>query len=212
MNYQKDPEVIYQQSFASVRREASLSRFPGSLRAVVERIVHACGMTDIADDIDYSDGFAESARGALNSGAPILCDSAMTAAGIMRGLRPDHCEVIAPRFDESLAARAREAGTTRSAVIAESWKEKLGGAVAVIGSAPTALFRLLELLDEGAPEPAAVVGFPVGFVGAAESKMELARRTGEIEFLTIAGRRGGSAMAAAAVNALLIQARAADGI
>ena len=130
----------------------------------------------------------------------------MTGSGIMPKLLPDNCEIIAPDFGPSLSERAKQASTTRSAMVAESWRARLGGAVAVIGNAPTALFRLLEMLDEGAPKPGAVIAFPVGFVGATESKLELASGSRNVEFLTIQGRRGGSAMAAAAVNALLIQA------
>ena len=174
MNYERDPAAIYQQSFDIVRSEADLSRFPDDLRDIIVRIIHACGMPEIAEDIRYSEEFARSACDALCSGAPVLCDSVMTASGIMPKLQLSNCEIIAPDFGPSLSERAKHASTTRSAMVAESWRARLGGAVAVIGNAPTALFRLLEMLDEYAPKPAAVIGFPVGFVGATESKLELA--------------------------------------
>ena len=203
MNYERNPDRIYQKSFSVVRGEADLSRFPIDAVHIAERIVHACGMTDIADELRFSPDFAKTGRDAVNASAALLCDSRMTAAGIThRWLRHGN-EVVAPRFGPELAAAAKRIGTTQSAMTVDSWVPRLANAVAVIGNAPTALFRLLELLDEGAPPPALILAFPVGFVGAAESKSELMANPRGAEFLTLPGRRGGSAMAAAAVNALL---------
>ena len=203
MNYEKNPDRIYQKSFSVVRGEANLARFPDDAVHIAERIVHACGMPDIADELCFSPGFAKAGREALNASAPLLCDSNMTASGITHRWLRQNNEVVTPRFGPELAAKAKKLGTTQSAMAVSAWAPKLADAVTVIGNAPTALFRLLELLDEGAPPPALILAFPVGFVGAAESKDELMANSRGVEFLTLPGRRGGSAMAAAAVNALL---------
>jgi len=165
------------------------------------RLIHACGMPEIARDIDMSRGFAQVARQALKDGAPILCDAKMVANGVTRARLPAANDVVCTLDDPSVPALARKLGNTRSAAAMELWRDRLGGAVVAIGNAPTALFRLLEMLDEGAPLPAAVIGVPVGFVGALESKEALAA-DGRVPFLVVRGRRGGSAMTAAAINAL----------
>ena len=200
--YIRDPAEIYRQSFATIRAEADLSDVPADLHDVVVRLIHACGMTDIVADLRWSADFAARARAALNSGANVLTDARMVAGGIInRRLRAEgrlRCLLDAP----ALAEQARLEGTTRSAAALSLGASDLTGAVVAIGNAPTALFRLLELIDEGAVRPAAIVAFPVGFVGAAESKAELVANPRGIPFLTLLGRRGGSAMAAAAINAL----------
>src|ERR1700738_1373431 len=192
---------VYRNSFTIIRAEADLSRFKENEEKVVVRIIHACGMIDIADDIVMSPTFAASARKALLQGAPILCDAKMVAHGITRNRLPRGNSVICTLDDPAVARLAAEAGNTRSATALELWRPHLEGAVVAIGNAPTSLFRLLEMLDEGAPAPAAIIGVPVGFVGAAESKHALAAQS-RVPFLVVSGRRGGSAMAAAAVNAL----------
>jgi precorrin-8X/cobalt-precorrin-8 methylmutase len=164
-------------------------------------MIHACGMTDLPKDVDLSADFAATAEAALQAGAPILCDSKMVANGITRARLPAQNEVICTLDDPRVPALARETGTTRTAAAMELWRERLAGSLVIVGNAPTALFRLLEVIDAGWPRPAAVIGIPVGFVGAAESKEALARHGG-VPFLVVHGRRGGSAMAAAAVNAL----------
>jgi precorrin-8X/cobalt-precorrin-8 methylmutase len=199
--YIRDGAEIYRNSFAIIRAEADLSRFEGAAEAVAVRIIHATGMVEIARDIVMSEDFAERARAALRAGAPILCDAQMVAHGVTRARLPANNEVICALNDPAVADLARRMDTTRSAAAMELWRPRMAGAVVAIGNAPTALFRLLEMLDEGAPRPAAVIGCPVGFVGAAESKAALAAY-GSLPFLTIAGRKGGSAIAAAAVNAL----------
>ena len=200
-DYVRDGAAIYQRSFATIRSEADLSGLSDVEARVAVRMIHACGMVDLTDDILFSPGFAEAARGALDAGAPILCDAKMVTSGITRPRLPSDNEVICTLGDDTVPDLARRLGTTRSAAALELWRDRLGGAVVAIGNAPTALFRLLELLDEGAPAPAAVIGVPVGFVGAAESKEALAARH-DLPHLTVRGRRGGSAMATAAVNAL----------
>jgi precorrin-8X/cobalt-precorrin-8 methylmutase len=200
-DYIKDGAEIYRNSFAIIRAESNLSRFKGHEEKVVVRIIHACGMTDIADDVVMSKTFAESARSALLSGAPILCDAKMVAQGITRARLPRHNQIICTLDDPAVPDLAAEQGTTRSAAALELWRPHLAGAIVAIGNAPTALFRLLEMIDEGAPLPAAVIGAPVGFVGAAESKEALAAQS-RTPFLIVRGRKGGSAMAVAAVNAL----------
>ncbi|MDP6951841.1 MAG: precorrin-8X methylmutase [Alphaproteobacteria bacterium] len=191
----RDPEEIYRRSFATIRAETSLVGLSPALAEVAVRIVHACGMTEVAADLAFAGGPAEAARDALKAGAPIFTDSRMTADGIIPSRLPAENAVICT-LDE-----AKAHGTTRSAAAVDLWRARLGGAVVAIGNAPTALFRLLELLAEGAPRPAAILGFPVGFVGAVESKEALIQHV-EIPYLTLPGRRGGSAMAAAAVNAI----------
>jgi precorrin-8X/cobalt-precorrin-8 methylmutase len=200
-SYIRDGAEIYRNSFSIIRAEADLSRFRGHAEKVAVRIIHASGMVEVASDIQMSDDFADRARGALLDGAPILCDAKMVAYGVTRSRLPARNEVICTLDDPEVAKLAREMGTTRSAAALELWKPKLQGAVVAIGNAPTALFRLIEMLDDGAPRPAAVIGIPVGFVGAAESKDALAA-DGRCPYLIVKGRKGGSAMAAAAVNAL----------
>ncbi|MDE0175551.1 MAG: precorrin-8X methylmutase [Defluviicoccus sp.] len=200
-DYVRDGAAIYEKSFAAIRSEADLSGLSASESRVAVRMIHACGMVDLTDDILFSPGFADVARKALKAGAPILCDAKMVASGITRPRLPSDNAVICTLGDDTVPDLARRLGTTRSAAALELWRDRLGGAVVAIGNAPTALFRLLELLDEGAPSPAAVIGVPVGFVGAAESKDALAARH-DLPYLTVRGRRGGSAMATAAVNAL----------
>lgn len=199
--YIRDGAEIYRNSFAIIRAEADLSRFEGAAEAVAVRIIHATGMVEIARDIVMSADFAERARAALRAGAPILCDAQMVAHGVTRARLPANNEVICTLNDPAVADLARRMDTTRSAAAMELWRHRMAGAVVAIGNAPTALFRLLEMLDDGAPRPAAVIGCPVGFVGAAESKEALAGSC-NLPFLTVAGRKGGSAIAAAAVNAL----------
>jgi precorrin-8X/cobalt-precorrin-8 methylmutase len=199
--YTRDGAEIYRNSFAIIRAEADLSRFKENEEKVVVRIIHACGMIDIADDIMMSPTFAANARKALLQGAPILCDAKMVAHGITRNRLPRGNSVICTLDDPAVARLAAEAGNTRSATALELWRPHLEGAVVAIGNAPTSLFRLLEMLDEGAPAPAAIIGVPVGFVGAAESK-EALRLQARVPFLVVRGRRGGSAMAVAAINAL----------
>jgi precorrin-8X/cobalt-precorrin-8 methylmutase len=200
-SYIRDGAEIYRHSFAIIRDEADLSRFKGGEEKVAVRIIHACGMTDIAEDIVMSPTFAERASAALRNGAPILCDAKMVAHGITRSRLPSANNVVCTLDDPDTARLAKELGNTRSAAALELWRPHLEGAVVAIGNAPTSLFRLLEMLDEGAPPPAAIIGVPVGFVGAAESKEALAMQT-RVPFLIVRGRRGGSAMAVAAVNAL----------
>ncbi len=199
--YIRDGAEIYRNSFATIRDEADLARFSGRAEKVAVRIIHATGMVEIAQDISMSDGFADAAHAALKNGAPILCDAQMVAHGITRARLPAGNEVICTLSDPRTSELARKMSNTRSAAALELWRPYLAGAVVVIGNAPTALFHLLDMIDAGAPRPAAVVGVPVGFVGAAESKEALATY-GDIPYLTVAGRKGGSAIAAAAVNAL----------
>jgi precorrin-8X/cobalt-precorrin-8 methylmutase len=200
-DYIREGAEIYRRSFAIIRAEADLTRFSGTAERVVVRMIHACGMTDLPADVELSADFAEVAEGALKRGAPILCDAKMVANGITRSRLPANNEVICTLDDPRVPAFASELGNTRSAAAMELWRERLEGALVVFGNAPTALFHLLEMLDAGAPKPAAVIGIPVGFIGAAESKEALAR-DGRVPYLVVHGRRGGSAMAAAAVNAL----------
>jgi precorrin-8X/cobalt-precorrin-8 methylmutase len=200
-SYIRDGAEIYRNSFAIIRAEADLSRFDETEEKVAVRIIHACGMTDIVKDIAMSPTFAASARAALLRGAPILCDAKMVAHGITRSRLPRGNRVICTLDDPAVAGLAAEAGNTRSATALELWRPDLEGAIVAVGNAPTALFRLLDMLDEGAPLPAAIIGVPVGFVGAAESKEALGLQT-RVPFLVVRGRRGGSAMAVAAINAL----------
>ena len=202
IDYIRDGNEIYQNSFAMIRAEADLSRLPAALEAVAVRLIHSCGMTDIVQDLAFSIDAAETGRSALINGALILCDAQMVANGVTRKRLPANNAVICTLNDPQVPTIAQTIQNTRSAAALELWKPHLEGAVVAIGNAPTALFRLLELLDEGAPKPALILGFPVGFVGAAESKAALAANSRGVPFLTIQGRRGGSAMAAAAVNAL----------
>jgi precorrin-8X/cobalt-precorrin-8 methylmutase len=199
--YIRDGAEIYRNSFAIIRREADLVRFSGHAEKVAVRIIHASGMVEIARDIRMSDDFADRARAALLVGAPILCDAQMVAHGITRSRLPAGNEVICTLSDPRVPELAETMDTTRSAAAVDLWQPKLAGAVVSIGNAPTALFRLLELLEAGAPPPAAIIGVPVGFVGAAESKEALAAY-GRVPYLVVDGRKGGSAIAVAAVNAL----------
>ena len=200
--YEKVPAEIYAQSFATVRKEARLERFGAGMESVAIRLIHACGMVEVADRLAFSDGAYQAGRAALEAGAPVLCDCEMVGAGIIRRYLPAENEVLVTLNDPSVPALAKEIGNTRSAAAVELWRDRIEGAVVVIGNAPTALFHLLELLDGGWPKPAVILGFPVGFVGAAESKAELAGNPRGCEFVALRGRRGGSAMASAAVNAL----------
>ena len=202
LDYIRDAAEIYRQSFATIRAEAELSRFPADVARVVVRLIHTCGQVDVADHVAFTDEVVERARAALAAGAPILCDSSMVAAGITRSRLPAANDVVSLVADPRAPELAERLGFTRSAAAVDLWADRLGGAVLAIGNAPTALFRLLELLDEGAPVPAAVLGGPVGFVGSAQSKDELIARPRGMDYLVVTGRRGGSAMAAAAVNAI----------
>lgn len=202
LRYERDPREIYRQSFATVRAEARLDHLPADLHEVAIRLVHSCGMTDVANRLAWSDDMAASARAALAAGAPILCDCEMVASGIVRARLPAANPVICTLNDPATPELAATICNTRSAAAVELWRDRIEGSVAVIGNAPTALFHLLELLDHGWPKPAAIIGMPVGFVGAAESKAELAANPRGVPFLTLRGRRGGSAMASAVVNAL----------
>jgi precorrin-8X/cobalt-precorrin-8 methylmutase len=201
LDYIREGAEIYRRSFAIIRAEADLSRFSGTAERVVVRMIHACGMTDLPRDVDLSPDFADMAEAALKRGAPILCDAKMVANGITRARLPANNEVVCTLDDPRVPALAAELGNTRSAAAMELWRDKLEGSVVVVGNAPTALFHLLEMMNAGAPKPAAVIGIPVGFIGAAESKQALAE-DGRVPYLVVHGRRGGSAMAAAAINAL----------
>jgi precorrin-8X/cobalt-precorrin-8 methylmutase len=204
-DYIRDGAAIYRQSFATIRAEAELSGFDAAEARVAVRVIHACGMVEVARQIRFSPGFAVAARGALLRGAPVLCDAKMVAQGITRPRLPSANEILCLLDDPRVPDHAKAIGNTRSAAALDFWGEKMGGAVVAIGNAPTALFHLLELLDAGAPPPAAVIGLPVGFVGAAESKAALAADN-RIPWMIVEGRLGGSAMAVAAVNALASEA------
>lgn len=201
-DYLRDPAEIYRRSFATVRAEADLGRLPDDLLPLAIRLIHACGMVDLVEDLAYSPDLVARGRAALASGAPVIVDCTMVASGVIRDRLPAANPVLCPLSDPAVPDRAARIGTTRSAAAVDLWRPHLAGAVVAVGNAPTALFRLLDLLDDGAPMPAAVLGFPVGFVGAAEAKAALAGRRNGPPFVTLLGRRGGSAMAAAAVNAL----------
>ncbi|MET9413194.1 precorrin-8X methylmutase [Streptomyces klenkii] len=201
-DYDKDGASIYRQSFATIRAEADLGGLPPDVGRVAVRMIHACGMTDLVKDLAYSPGVVAKARAALLAGAPILCDANMVASGVTRKRLPADNEVLCTLADPAVPELAQRMGTTRSAAALELWRDKLDGAVVAVGNAPTALFRLLEMVAGGAPRPAAVLGIPVGFIGAAESKDALAGSPLGLEYLVVRGRRGGSAMAAAAINAI----------
>jgi precorrin-8X/cobalt-precorrin-8 methylmutase len=205
--YLRDPAAIYRQSFAAIRAEADLSRFVAEEAAIAIRIVHACGMPEVARDLVFAGGVAAAGRTALVAGAPILVDGRMVAAGIVAARLPAANVVLCMLDDPGVAEDAARRGSTRSAAAVDRWRPYLAGAVVAIGNAPTALFRLLELLADGAPRPAAILAFPVGFVGAAEAKAALVAADAGLPYAMLPGRRGGSAMAAAAVNAM-----ARDGI
>ena len=205
MAYLRDPELIYQQSFSTIRKEADLSHFPQDIANIVVRMIHSCGMIDIAQDIVYTISAASAGKAALNQGAPVLCDSRMVYEGVIRTQLPAENEVLCWNNYPESAVLAKKLGTTRSAAAVDLWRPKLAGAVVAVGNAPTTLFRLLEVMEEGVDPPAVIFGLPVGFVGAAESKELLVKQCKEsVQFLTLTGRRGGSAMAAAAVNALTV--------
>jgi precorrin-8X/cobalt-precorrin-8 methylmutase len=201
-DYIRDGNAIYERSFAIIRDEADLSRFTPEEADVAVRMIHACGRVDAAAAIDFVPGFVEAARNALKGGAPIFCDAQMVAHGVTRARLPANNDVLCTLRDERVPELARTLGTTRSAAALELWRDRLEGAVVAVGNAPTALFHLLEMLGAGAPKPAAVLGIPVGFVGAAESKDALADNTYGVPWLVVRGRMGGSAMTAAALNAL----------
>jgi precorrin-8X/cobalt-precorrin-8 methylmutase len=200
--YLRDSAAIYERSFAIIRAEADLSRFSAAEAEVAVRMIHACGLVEAAGHIVFGPGLVAAARSALQQGAPILCDAEMVVHGITRARLPARNEVVCTLRDARVPALAETLGSTRSAAAMDLWREKLAGAVVAIGNAPTALFRLLEMLDAGAPKPAAILGIPVGFVGAAEAKEALAADPRGVPFLIVRGRLGGSAMTAAAVNAL----------
>ena len=202
VDYLRDPEAIYRQSFQIIESEAGLGRLPADIAPIVRRMIHACGMTDLVRDLAYSDAAGVSGRQAIRDGAPIICDVAMTAAGVIRRHLPAGNPILTGLEQPETDRIAEVNATTRSAAGMDALVERFGGAVLVVGNAPTALFRVLELVDDGAARPAVVLGFPVGFVGAAESKRALA--DSGLPFVTVHGRRGGSAIAAAALNALLI--------
>lgn len=203
-DYIRDGAEIYRRSFATIRAEADLSLFPDDVSRVVVRMIHSCGMVDLTHDVDYAPGTVAAARAALRAGAAILCDAQMVASGITRSRLPADNQVVCTLQDPRTAGLAEQAGTTRSAAATELWGEYLEGSVVAIGNAPTTLFRLLELIAAGAPRPAAILGLPVGFIGAAESKRALA--DSGLPFLTVHGRRGGSALAVSAVNAIASEA------
>lgn len=209
LDYIRDGNEIYRKSFATIRSEANLSILPPDLEVVAVRLIHSCGMTDIVSDLAYSENVVQIARDALKNGAKILCDAQMVANGITRKRLPANNLVICTLNEPEVLELAKQIGNTRSAAAMELWRSHIEGAVVAIGNAPTALFRLLEMLDEmldqGLPKPAVILGFPVGFVGAIESKAALAENSRGVPFLTIHGRRGGSAMCAAALNALAME-------
>lgn len=202
IDYIRDGQEIYRQSFATIRAEADLSAIPADLEKLAVRLIHACGMVDVVQDLRFSPGAGAAGRAALAKGAPILCDARMVAEGITRARLPANNLVICTLNEADVPQLARDLGNTRSAAALEHWREHLEGSVVVIGNAPTALFYLLEMLDAGAPRPALILGMPVGFIGAAESKDMLAADSRGVPYVIVRGRRGGSAMAAAAVNAL----------
>ena len=202
MDYIKDGPEIYRRSFATIRAEAELDRLPSDIEPVAVRLIHACGMTDLCPDLAFHPDVVTAGRAALRAGAPILCDAKMIASGITRARLPADNAVICTLADAPVPDMAKALGTTRSAAAIDLWQDRIEGSVVAIGNAPTALFHLLERLDQGWPKPAAILGLPVGFIGAAESKEELARDSRGVPFLTLLGRRGGSAMTVAAVNAI----------
>ena len=201
-DYLRDGATIYERSFAIIRAEADLARFSAEEADIAVRMIHACGQVSAAEFIEFAPGLVAAARGALKSGAPILCDAEMVAHGVTRARLPANNEVICTLHDPAVPELAAKLGTTRSAAALELWRDRMDGAVVAIGNAPTALFRLLETLEAGAARPAAILGVPVGFVGAAESKEALAANPYGVPWLIVRGRGGGSAMTAAAINAL----------
>jgi len=202
LDYIRDAAEIYRQSFATIRAEADLDQFADDVAKVVVRLIHTCGQVDLTEHVAFTPGVVRATHAALAAGAPILCDSSMVAAGITKSRLPAANEVVSLVADPRAPALAQQRETTRSAAGVELWADRLAGAVLAIGNAPTALFRLLELIDEGVSPPVSVLGGPVGFVGSAQSKQELIDRPRGMDYLVVRGRRGGSAMAAAAVNAI----------
>lgn len=206
IDYLRDGQEIYRQSFATIRAEADLSRIPPDLEKLAVRVIHACGMVDVVYDLRFSEGAGAAGRAALAAGAPILCDARMVAEGITRARLPAGNRVLCTLNAPEVPDLARQFGNTRSAAALELWRPHLAGSIVAIGNAPTALFHLLDMIDAGAPRPALILGFPVGFIGAAESKALLADDSRGVPYVALLGRRGGSAMAAAAVNALASEA------
>lgn len=202
LDYIKNGQEIYNRSFATIRAEAKLDNIPVDLEKLVVRVIHACGMVDIVDDIAFSKGAGIIGRNALKDGCSILCDAKMVAEGITRRRLPANNRVICTLDDQSVPAHAKEIQNTRSAAAVDLWKPYLKNSIVVIGNAPTALFHLLDLIEQGLEKPILIIGFPVGFVGAKESKIALASNDFSIPYIVVHGRRGGSAMAAAAINAL----------
>jgi len=202
IDYIRDGAEIYRQSFATIRAEADLTRFPADVSQAVVRMIHASGQVDLVDDIAFTPNVVADAREALRRGAPILCDAKMVAAGVTRKRLPRDNDVLCMLGDPRVPVLAKAIDNTRSAAALELWGDKLAGAVVAIGNAPTALFHLLNLIEAGAPRPAAIVGGPVGFIGAMESKEALIEHPAGLEYLVVRGRRGGSAIAAAALNAI----------
>jgi precorrin isomerase len=206
-DYLRDPEAIYRASFAAIRREAPIEHLPREMQALATRLIHACAMPDILPELAWSPDAALAGRRALIAGRPVLVDAAMVAAGIRRERLPAANPIVCTLGDPGVAERAAAGSTTRSAAAVDLWRDHLDGAVVAIGNAPTALFRLLELLEDGVPPPALVLAFPLGFVGAAEAKKALIQHRIRVPYIALRGRRGGSALAAAAVNALAREAQ-----
>ncbi len=202
MTYLRDPDAIYAQSFATIRAEADLSRLPSELHPAAIRMIHASGMVDLVNDIEGEPAIVAAIHAALPAGAPVLCDCEMVRAGIIRRNLPEATELVVTLNAPNIAELAKLIATTRSAAAVEFWRPQLAGAVVVIGNAPTALFHLIDLIAKKGPRPAAIIACPVGFVGAAESKSLLASGSLSIPYLTVRGRRGGSAIASAAFNAI----------
>jgi precorrin-8X/cobalt-precorrin-8 methylmutase len=201
-DYLRDPEAICQASFAAIRREAPIARLPREMQVLATRLIHACAMPDILPELAWTPGTLEAGRRALMAGRPVLVDAAMVAAGIRRERLPAHNPIVCTLGDPGVAERAVAGSITRSAAAVDLWRDRLDGAIVAIGNAPTALFRLLELLEDGVPPPAVVLAFPLGFVGAAEAKQALMLHRPRLPYIALRGRRGGSALAAAAVNTL----------
>jgi precorrin-8X/cobalt-precorrin-8 methylmutase len=206
-DYLRDPEAIYHASFAAIRREAPIERLPREMQALATRLIHACAMPDILPELAWTPEALEAGREALSAGRPVLIDAAMVAAGIRRERLPADNPIVCTLGDPGVAERAAAGPTTRSAAAVDLWRDHLDGAIVAIGNAPTALFRLLELLEDGAPPPALVLAFPLGFIGAAEAKEALIQHRPRVPYIGLRGRRGGSALAAAAVNALAREAQ-----
>lgn len=202
LDYIKDGAEIYRRSFATIRSESDLASLPPDVEPLAVRLIHTCGMTDLSSDLAFHPDVVKAGRNALQNGAPILCDANMIASGVTRPRLPADNDVLCMLSDPRVPDMARKLGTTRSAAAIDLWRDRVEGAVVAIGNAPTALFHFLERLDEGWPKPAAILAFPVGFIGAAESKDELARNNRGVPFVTLRGRRGGSAMTVAAINAI----------